>query len=154
MTLSKHQIKMLALANKNNNKSLQEPEGKWKMSFTLGGRTYTKSHVFNPGEIKHMKDLCIEFGDEAANQIIWRAAIKGIEIASQRLILEAAIDFIKLNTDHTIGNIEAEKAQEVGYKELLQQGAEDYIASKAPLPDEKAFDAEAGEQIRQQEQEL
>jgi hypothetical protein len=135
---TRHKLKMLALQNK---QPLLPNEGKWKMTFVLGGVTYTKTHQFNPQEIKHMKDLCIEFGEEAAGQVIWLQAIAGVKLGANSLIAEAARSFIEANTDHEVG-IPPEQSKidyEALVKRELKEQTEAYVAANNVLSDEEAF---------------
>lgn len=126
-------------------------EGKWTIRFVLGGKEYKRSHQLSQSEVKHMKDLCVEFGDVAAAQVVWKMAVKGVGMVSERLILEAAYDFVKNNYVGPIrtGTIGI-STPAPNYETLAQLEA--YSESVKPLEESKAFDIELGEEIRTQEQ--
>lgn len=86
-------------------KFLQEivsTEGKFQVSFIFDGKLYTTSHQLTSFEVRHMKDLCIQHGDVAADQIIWKTAVKGIGMVAENLLAKAALEFIKTKYRPTV----------------------------------------------------
>jgi hypothetical protein len=130
-----------------NTKSAATGEGKWEVKFIFGGKLYTKSHQLSSSEVKHMKDLCVEFGDQAASQIIWRAAIKGVSMVSEALIATAGKDYVDKHYTGPKGPAAGETA--ATYDTLAAMEA--YVESKKPLSDEQAFSEEAAAQIEQEQ---
>lgn len=84
--------KIIALANKRMGNSANE--GRWQIKFTFDGKEYTKTHQLSEFEVRHMKDLCKEHGDLAADQLIWRAAIAGLTIVTENVLAQAGRDYV------------------------------------------------------------
>lgn len=57
-------------------KQLASREGELVVSFVFDGRLHTRTHQFNAGEIARMKEMCVTHGDEAADQVLWRMAVR------------------------------------------------------------------------------
>lgn len=74
-----------------------EAEGLFKCSFTFGGERYEYQHQLTRAEVVHMQELCKTHGDEAASQVVWRAAIRGIGMVAENILAKAALDYIKKN---------------------------------------------------------
>lgn len=55
---------------------LAQAEGELRVSFVFDGQLHVRTHHMNAGEIAHMKELCESNGDEAAEQLIWRQAVR------------------------------------------------------------------------------
>jgi len=55
---------------------IAKSEGELRVSFVFDGQVHIRTHQMNAGEIAHMKELCVNFGDEAAEQLIWRQAVR------------------------------------------------------------------------------
>lgn len=85
--------KLSQLANKK--AGLPGDEGKWKVKFTFDGKCYEKTHQLSAFEIQHMKELAAKFGDLAADQLIWKVAVKGIGVVSENVIAQAGLDYVK-----------------------------------------------------------
>lgn len=144
---TRHARRMKELANGN---SLSE-EGKWEIKFVFDGKLYKKTHRLSPSEVKHMKDLCEQFGDEAAGQIIWRAAIKGVGVVSENVMVEAALNYIKRNYKGPTGPASDGK-KEVTYSDVISSeevlaASADFLESRKPLPEAEAFSDEARDKI-------
>jgi hypothetical protein len=86
-------------------------EGEFTVSFVFDNKLHHKRHQLTAFEIKHMKDLCTEHGDFAADQMIWRTAVKGIGVVAENIMAKAAQDYIK---GHFKGR----------YSEVFETGAE------------------------------
>lgn len=151
---TKHSARMQSLANRHR---LPTDEGKWRISFVFDGQNYSRSHQLTESEIKHMKDLCAEFGDAAADQIIWRAAIKGVAMVSEALMSQAGLDYVKKEYKGPAGPASDGKT-EVTYLDVVDQVQEsaetlaaltEYVESKKPLPEAEAFSPEAAAKIQQ-----
>lgn len=72
-------------------------EGTLEVSFVFGGKKFTRKHQATASEIKHMKDLCRNHGDEAANQMIWKVNVRGASLFAENVVAEAAMDYVKKN---------------------------------------------------------
>ena len=70
-------------------------EGAVVVSFVFDGKLYTNRHQLTASEMKHMKDLCVEFGDSAADQMLWKVAIRGTGLVAENIMAKAALDYIK-----------------------------------------------------------
>ena len=127
-----------------------EDEGKWKITFVFDGKLYTRTHRLSAGEIKHMKDLCVQFGDEASGQIVWRAAIKGVGVVSENVMADAGKDFVAKHYKGPQGPASDGK-KSVTYEDLARSElvavTEAYVESRKPLPEAEAFSEEAKEKI-------
>lgn len=55
---------------------IAQAEGELRVSFVFDGQVHVRTHQMNAGEIQHMKDLCRDHGDAAAEQLIWRQAVR------------------------------------------------------------------------------
>lgn len=76
----------------------QHPEeGLIAVSFVFDGKKYENFHQMTASEMKHMKDLCRDHGDLAADQMIWRTAIRGTGMVAENIMARAALDYIKKN---------------------------------------------------------
>lgn len=71
------------------------PDGRFCCSFTFDGKEYGYTHQLTAGEVRHMKQLAKEFGDEAASQVAWRVPIRGIGMVAENIVAKAALDYIK-----------------------------------------------------------
>lgn len=100
--LSRFQEKLRRLANKSLNADAKD-EGKWKVTFVFDGKTYTKTHQLSEFEVKHMKDLCVTHGDLAADQLIWRAAVKGVGMVSENVMAQAGLDYVASHHKRFVG---------------------------------------------------
>lgn len=76
---------------------LQPRDGIITVSFTLAGKRTTKTHALNEFETKHMMELCIKHGEEAAGQIVWKGAMKMAEILARNCLAEAGRDLAQSN---------------------------------------------------------
>ena len=56
--------------------AISQTEGTMTVSFVFDGKTYERQHQMKAGEVQHMKDLCREHGDAAADQVIWKMAVR------------------------------------------------------------------------------
>jgi len=142
-----HAFKMKQLAQG----KFSATEGKWKITFVFDGVEYKKTHQLSQQEVKHMKDLCTEFGDVAADQIIWRAAIKGVGMVSEALIAQAGKDFVQKHHAGATGPASGEVSVCAATYDTLA-ALEAYVDSVKPLPDKDAFDTELAKQIQDQQQ--
>lgn len=130
---------------------LSTDEGKWETKFVFDGKVYRKTHKLSPSEVKHMKDLCEQFGDEAAGQIIWRAAIKGIGVVAENTLAEAGRDYMRAHYKGPQGpasdGMKAVTYADVISPEETQAVCADFLESRKPLPETEAFSEKAKEQI-------
>jgi hypothetical protein len=96
-------------------------EGKIKVSFTFDGVTYVNTHQMTGQELKHMKDLCVEFGDDAADQMIWKVAIRGMGLVGENIMAKAGLAYVKKHYKGpiTTGLTEVAEAKEVS--EVLKE---------------------------------
>lgn len=142
-TKSRHARRMDQLANGN---PLVPHEGKWVISFVFDGKVYKKSHQLSTSEIKHMKDLCREYGDEASQQIIWRAAIKGVGTVSENVMAQAGLDYVKAHYQGPaiIGSVERSKED---YNTLAV--LEGFVEERKPLVESEAFDETAAAKVQE-----
>lgn len=118
-------------------------EGKWVIKFVFDGKLYTKSHQLSSSEVKHMKELCVQFGDEAAQQVIWRAAIKGVGTVSENIMAQAGLDYVKQH--HVVPLIK--KTAQPDYNTLAV--LEGFVEERQPLPEQEAFSEEAAAKIQE-----
>ena len=72
-------------------------EGTLTVSFIFGGKQFLRQHQCSASEIKHMKDLCREHGDEAADQLIWKLNVRGSGKFAESVVAEAALDYVRKN---------------------------------------------------------
>lgn len=77
--------------------TLRPDEGKLFVSFVFGGKIFTRTHQSTASELKHMRDLCKEYGDEAADQLIWKVHVKGARDFAAAVVAEAALEYIRKN---------------------------------------------------------
>lgn len=147
--MTRHARRMLQLQQGRVTVQDAAKEGKWEIKFVFDGYLYTKTHQFSTQELKHMKDLCREFGDIASQQVIWRAAFKGVSLVSEELIARAGLDYVKQHYKGPTGPAANETSTEQASYETLA-ALEAYVESKKPLPDEKAFDLEEKQKIEDQ----
>jgi hypothetical protein len=70
-------------------------EGTIMVSFVFDGVQYSKKHQLTASEIHHMKQLCREHGDLAADQMIWKVAVRGMGLVAENIMAKAALDYIK-----------------------------------------------------------
>lgn len=70
-------------------------EGTIFVSFVFDGITYTNRHQLTASEMRHMKDLCRSHGDTAADQMIWKVAIRGTGMVAENIMAKAALAYIK-----------------------------------------------------------
>ena len=63
-------------------------EGTITVSFVFDGQLYKKTHQMTEFEVNHMKLMCRE-NPEAADSLIWKAAVNGAGLTAQSLILLA-----------------------------------------------------------------
>jgi len=144
---TRHARRMRELAQ---NKS-SEDEGKWVITFVFDGKKYKKQHRLSQSEIKHMKELCVQFGDEAAGQIIWRAAIKGVGVVSENMLAHAGQEYVALHYKGPSGPASDGK-KDVSYADVVspeevKEACADFLESRKPLPEAEAFSEEAKEKI-------
>lgn len=147
---TRHARRMKELVNGN---SLSE-EGKWEIKFMFDGKLYKKTHRLSPSEIKHMKYLCAQFGDEAAGQIIWRAAIKGVGLVSEQIMAEAGNEYVQRHYNGPQGPASDGK-KEVTYSDVISseeinEACAGFLESRKPLLEAEAFSEEAKEKIIEQ----
>jgi hypothetical protein len=123
-------------------------EGKWSIKFVFDGKLYTKTHQLSSSEVKHMKNLCVQFGDEAAQQVIWRAAIKGVGTVSENIMAQAGLDYVKA---HYKGQIKIGSTEQTKASYEALNILERFAAERKPLEEGEAFSEEAAAQIRGQQ---
>lgn len=137
-------------------------EGVITVSFVLGGRKQVVTHKLSDFEIRHMKRLCEEHGEDAAAQIVWRGALKMGQAVAQNCIAQAGLAYVQQNWKGKetpaaeppkenvfsavgLGYAANEQAQEVTVREetLVKEGEESaaLIALECP-PDPETVDRE------------
>lgn len=79
----------------NRKKGINPNEGLVTVSFTFDGITHVNRHQLSAQEMKHMKELCVEYGDLAADQMVWKIAIRGMTMVAENIFAKAALMFIK-----------------------------------------------------------
>lgn len=86
-------------------------EGVISVQFNFDGKRYIKTHQLTIWEVKHMKELMAEHGEEARGQAIFNAAIGFCKIFAENVIATAALEYIKLH--HTPKTAEGKPAPTV-----------------------------------------
>lgn len=73
---------------------LLQTEGTLKVSFIFDGKERSYVHQFKAAELQHMKELCATHGDAAANQAIWKMAVRYGGYFAENALARAALDYI------------------------------------------------------------
>ena len=73
---------------------LNENEGALVVSFIFAGKLYKKTHQFNNSELEHMKTLCAEHGDAAANQVVWKMATRYGGYFAENVLAQAGSEYV------------------------------------------------------------
>ena len=73
---------------------LLETEGTLKVSFVFDGKRREYVHQFKAEEVQHMKELCAEHGDAAADQVVWKMAVRYGGYFAENALARAALDYI------------------------------------------------------------
>jgi len=73
---------------------LLETEGTLKVSFVFDGKRREYVHQFKAEELQHMKELCAEHGDAAADQVVWKMAVRYGSYFAENALARAALDYI------------------------------------------------------------
>lgn len=94
-----------------------EDEGVFKVEFTFDGKKYARKHSLSPSEMKLMKDLCRDHGDQAADQIVWRAAVKGCSMLAEGVISQAGYEYQRDHFVPRMGTANPEGSTEVSAEE-------------------------------------
>lgn len=74
--------------------TIKAQEGKFTVHFVFDGKVYERTHQLTGFEVSHMKTLCRNHGDQAADQLVWRTAVKGIGMVAENCMAKAAMDYI------------------------------------------------------------
>lgn len=70
-------------------------EGLIYVTFQFDGIKYENKHQLTASELRHMKQLCKDFGEEASGQAVWLAAIRGTGMVAENILAKAGRDYIK-----------------------------------------------------------
>lgn len=73
---------------------LLQTEGTLKVSFIFDGKERSYVHQFKAEELQHMKELCATHGDAAANQVVWKMAVRYGGYFAENALARAALDYI------------------------------------------------------------
>ena len=74
--------------------TLTENEGALTVSFIFAGKLYKKTHQFTHSELEHMKTLCAEHGDAAANQVVWKMATRYGGYFAENVLAQAGSEYV------------------------------------------------------------
>jgi hypothetical protein len=73
---------------------LHQTEGTLKVSFVFDGKERSYVHQFKAEELRHMKELCATHGDAAADQVVWKMAVRYGGYFAENALARAALDYI------------------------------------------------------------
>lgn len=73
---------------------LLETEGTLKVSFIFDGKRREHVHQFKAEELQHMKELCATHGDAAAEQVIWKMAVRYGGYFAENVIARSALEYV------------------------------------------------------------
>lgn len=105
-------------------------EGKLVVSFTFDGRIYQRQHSLTAFEIKKMKEHLNLVGDQAANEMVWKMAIKCAGVFGENVLAQSALDYLKVH-----------KIPKEGHGQQVEESAPKPTVFDAPSPmAEEVFD--------------
>ncbi len=99
-----------------------QTEGTITVSFVFDGKYYGRQHQMRAGEIAHMKELCREHGDAAADQVIWKMAVRYSGFFAENVVALAGKEYCDRNYLGPKGaawNVFSEAAAPVSYQDLI-----------------------------------
>lgn len=114
-----------------------QSEGTIRVSFVFAGKMYAHSHQLSGSELKNMKQMLEDHGDDAAQQMVWRMCFKNAAIMAENVTAQAARDYIATHfKHHSLGSTEV-KPQTYEQMQLAQAELQDAIGQ---------FEVKQGEQ--------
>lgn len=102
---------------------LLQTEGTLKVSFIFDGKERSYVHQFKAEELRHMKELCAEHGDAAANQVVWKMAVRYGGYFAENALARAALDYIAKHYkgERTVNpNVLELGSNDVSYEDLVK----------------------------------
>lgn len=72
-------------------------EGKLVVYFTFDGKEYKRQHSLTAFEIRKMKEHLHQVGDQAANELVWKMAIKCAGVFAENVLAQSALDYLKVH---------------------------------------------------------
>jgi hypothetical protein len=70
------------------------PEGRITVTFTFDGMTHQREHFLTQDEVAHMKQLCKDHGEIAADQIVWRQAVRYAGYFAENVLAVAGQSYV------------------------------------------------------------
>lgn len=72
-------------------------EGTLEVSFLFDGKTYYRQHQLTAREIAHMKELCRDHGEAAADQVVWKMAVRYSGFFAENVVALAGKEYCDAN---------------------------------------------------------
>jgi len=90
---------------------LAQAEGELVVSFIFDGQVHKRTHQFNAQEIARLKEMCVEAGDAAADQVLWRLAVRNAGWFAENVLAVAGKAYVLRH--HVNAKEEEQKMQTV-----------------------------------------